>query len=208
MASKRPRRTALATGLSLVLHVLALTGMVVGLKTVAPPPEDRAVELELIPALQHQPEPAHEPPGRGRVALPPGPHLAPAPEAPVATLPEAPTPTPAPQPEAAPQPGAGLKGFSASLSGRMGCDDALGFHLTSAQRQVCDDNLARLAQNAKPLPLLRIPDRKKAAYDRNERCRDFIRNAPIVPPSQQVSETGGRFTLDDASKCPVVDRMW
>ena len=208
MTSRRPRRAALATGLSLILHVAALTGMVIGLKVARPPPDSRTVELELIPAPPLRPEPAHKPAERGHVALPLRPHQtpAPSPDTPIAALPETPNSAPAPKTEAGPQSAAGFKGLSPSLSGRTGCDDALGFHMTPAQRQVCADKLARLAQNAQSLDI-NIPNQQRSAYDRYSRCRDFFHNEPVVPPSQQVTETGTHFTPADANKCPMADRF-
>jgi hypothetical protein len=177
--------------------------MVIGLKTVRAAPDGRAVELELLPAPPPRPEPTHKSAERGHAA--PRPHAAPA-LSPIATAPDTPTFAPAPKTESGPQAAAGLKGLSPSLSGRMGCDDAAGFHMTPAQRQVCAGRLARLAQTAQPLDL-NIPNRQRSAYDRYERCRDFFHNEPVVPPSQQVTETGTHFTPADANRCPMADRF-
>lgn len=111
-------------------------------------------------------------------------------------------------PEAGPAPEAAPTVLLPSLSGRTGCDGALGLRLTSQQRQTCADNQARLTQAAPPLDLANIPSRKKLAYDRNERCRDFFRNDPIVPPALQRGESGAHFEAADANKCPIPDRMW
>jgi hypothetical protein len=174
MGSRKHRRTAWATGLSVVLHILALTGMVIGLKVVGPPPECRAMEVRLVPAPKSQPrpEPAQRSPERPNAATPLRPHLTPLPssQAPAVTLPEAPTPTPAPQAEAGP------KGLLPSLSGRLGCDDPLTFHLTPEQRQACDNRLAKLAREARPLAP-NIPDEKQAQYDTHVRCRDTYRKS-------------------------------
>ena len=94
--TSRRRRAAWASGLSLVLHVLALTGMVVGLKVVQPPPEERAMELTLVrplPELERTPTPVERAPERA-VAPILKPHLPPqiAPTAPVAALPQTPAP--------------------------------------------------------------------------------------------------------------------
>lgn len=182
MGSGKHRRTAWATVLSVVLHVLALTGMVIGLKIVGPPPEDRAMEVRLIPApkLQPRPEPAHRSPERSNAAAPLRPHLAPQPssEASAVTLPATPAPAPAPQADAGP------KGLLPSLSGRLGCDDPITFHLTPEQRQACDNRLARLAREARPLAP-NIPAEKQADYDRHVRCQKEYRQAG-VPPANQV----------------------
>ena len=185
MGSGKHRRAAWATGLSLVLHVLALTGMVIGLKVVGPPPEDRAMEVRLVPALtkpQPRPEPAQRSPERPNPATPLRPHLTPLPasQASTVTLPQTPAPAPAP----APQADAGPKGLLPGLSGRLGCDDPLTFHLTPEQRQTCDNRLAKLAREARPLAP-NIPDEKQADYDRHVRCQKDYRQAG-VPPANQV----------------------
>ena len=189
MGAGRQRRAAWATGLSLVLHVLALTGMVVGLRIEGPPPEDRAVELQLIPPSKTtpRPQPAHRQPERGGPATFLGPHPTPTPppEAPVLALPAA--PAPGPQPEAGP--GIGLRGLSPSLSGRLGCDSPLGRPLTSEQRQACYDNLARRTRQA-PQLALNIPADKKAAYDRYACRHEYIRRpkVPSMNPAASQSE--------------------
>jgi hypothetical protein len=177
---------------SLVLHVLALTGMVVGLKVAQPPPEGRPIEVELIPppVPQPRPEPARKPQQVARPNALPAlrPHLTPqAPaEASVPVLPATPAPAPAAPPDSGP------KGLLPGLSGKLGCDDPLTFHLTPEQRQVCANNLARLGREARPLEL-NIPDQKKAAYDRYVHCGKVYRNAG-VPPSGSNEDgpiTGG-----------------
>jgi hypothetical protein len=166
MTSRRHRRTTWATGLSLVLHALALTGMVVGLKVVAPPTEDRAIELHLIPTprLQPPPESVHRRSGRTSVAAPlrarPTPQLPT--ESPIAAPPEAPAPVPAAG--IGPQVDGESKGLLPGFRERLGCDDPAPFHLTTEQRKACVDQLARIAKDAKPLAL-DIPDQKRAAYD-------------------------------------------
>jgi hypothetical protein len=175
MGLGKHRRAAWATGVSLVLHVLALTGMVLGLRVVAPPPEDRALEVRLVPALekpQPRPAPVQRSPERANAAAPLRPHLSqlPSSETSAVTLPETPSPAPAPQADTGP------KGLLPGLSGRLGCDDSLTFHLTPEQRQACDNNLARLAQEAKPLAP-NIPDQKQAQYDTHVRCRDTYRKS-------------------------------
>jgi hypothetical protein len=176
MGAGRQRRAAWATGLSLVLHVLALTGMAVGLRIALPPPEDRAVELQLIAPFKPppRPQPARRQPARASPApsLRPHPTPTPPPETPVLPLPA--TPAPAPTPDADPGPGFGPRGLSPSFSGRLGCENPLGARLTPEQRQVCVDNLARETQEA-PRFSLNIPDSKKAQYDTHIRCRDTYR---------------------------------
>ena len=184
-ASGRHRRTAWATGLSLVLHGLALTGMVLGLRVVAPPPEDRAMELRLIPAFEPQPRPevAHRRPERSNAtpSLRPRPTPQPSSEAPVAALPETPAPAPAPIADAGP------KGLLPSLSGRLGCDDSVAARLTPEQRQVCANNLARLTLEARPLGL-NIPEQKKADYDRYVRCGETYRHAGVPSLNERAPD--------------------
>jgi hypothetical protein len=189
--SRRRRRAAWASGLSLILHALALTGMVVGLKVAKPPPEDRAIELQLIPPpqLQRTPKPVAQAPERAEAAPILKPHLPPqiAPSAPVAALPEAPTPAPA-----APKRDYGPKEVGPddyALSGKMGCDDPLGMKLTPAQRLVCAGKLGRLAKDAKPLD--NIPESKRREYDavarHQEACRQ--REVPLLNPDTNPNAT-------------------
>jgi hypothetical protein len=176
-------RTAWATGLSLVLHILALTGMVIGLRVAQPLPESRPIELQLLsrpPDLRPRPEPAHRAAERSTTAAAPlRPHLTPqpSPEVSAVTLPYTPAPPPT-------NPGAGLRGLLPSLSGRLGCDDPITFHLTPEQRQACDNRLAKLARETKPLAP-NIPDEKQADYDRHVRCQKEYRQAG-VPSANQV----------------------
>ena len=195
-APKRHRKTAWATGLSLVLHVLALSGMALGLKVLAPPPEDRAIALRLIPQSEFQlrPESVRRPPERSAIAAParPRPTARSSPEAPVGAAPKAPEPGAREEAQAA----AGPKALLPSLSGRLGCDDSLGARLTADQRQACADNLARLGRQATPFPL-DIPERKQAAYDLHVYCREAYRQAGI-PPMTEYHTDGAPVTGPEA----------
>lgn len=184
-ASRKHRLTAWATGLSLVLHGLILTGMVIGLKVLKPPPEEQALELRLVRPFEPQapPEPPVPQASRRTAAAPSGP-------ARVRPPPSPPQP-PAAQPEAAPSPAPVAKAQAGppdvrkpSVSGRMGCDDVLERRMTEEQRQACVNDLARLAREAKPLDL-NIPDRKKAEYDRVARCQEARRRS-AVPSLGQI----------------------
>ena len=203
------RRAAWATGLSLVLHVLALSSMVFGLKVLKPPPEDHAMELSLVPAFEPRPppEPVRRPPARSSAAPSPQPRLAPqpSPEAPIAAAPETSTP--------APDAGPGLepKGLLPSFSGRLGCDAPRPLHLAEEQRQACANAMARLGRETRPLAL-NIPDQKKADFDRHVSCRQFFRNDPSAPPSQPMDPKIGKAPelgyAPDYNKCPMGDRLW
>ena len=72
-------------------------------------------------------------------------------------------------------------GLLPSLSGRLGCDDRLGQRLTPEQRQTCDNNAARLAENARPLAL-NISEDKKAVYDHYVYCAK-LHKGPLPSPS-------------------------
>ena len=187
--SRRRRRAAWATGLSLVLHVLALTGMVVGLKVAKPPPEDRAIELTLLapPQLERTPRPVERSPERAAAAPVLKPHAPPqvSPAAPVTALPETPAPPAAPKRDYGPKVETGPDDYA--LSGKMGCDDPLGMKLTPAQRQICAGKLGRLAQDAKPLD--NIPEGKRRDFDRTARCQDNrrARNVPQMNPATGAS---------------------
>jgi hypothetical protein len=168
---------------SLVLHGLVLTGLVIGIKGLAPTPEERAIELRLIPAFEPQPQPrpetAHQSPRAPNALQPLRPHLTPQPlsEVPTLALPETAAPAPVPSQ------GLGPRGLLPSLSGRLGCD-LQDRRLTPEQRQVCANNLVRLAREARPLGP-NIPDNKKAGYDRYVRCSQDYRRAgvPLMDPA-------------------------
>jgi hypothetical protein len=173
MGWSRRKRTAWAAGLSAVLHVLMLTGMVVGLKVVKPPPEGEALELTLIRPLRPPPKlppPAPEPQTtRIGPQARPRPAPAPPPGVPTVALPPAPAAPPvAPRVygPAVPEPG-----VRPSLSGRMGCDeDPLARkEYTEGQKQTCANNLTARAKAAPQLPL-NISGGKLAEYERNARC--------------------------------------
>lgn len=174
---RRRERRAWATGLSLVLHVLMLAGMVLGLKVVQPPPEDRALELSLVRPLERIPVPVTPrpaaPPQTVRAAPPPvSPRLAP--QQPAASVPGVAAPEVKAPPQPAPRvygPGVEENGVKPSLSGRLGCDDdPLGRKaLNPEQKQACANNLVARAKAAPPI--LDIPAAKLAEYERNAACK-------------------------------------
>lgn len=174
MRSGKHRRAAWASGLSLVVHVLVLTGMVVGLKVATPPPEERPIELRLIRPFEPQPRPAPSVRIPERVntapALRPRATPQPAPTVPTVTLPVAPAPAPK-APEAAPKTYGPEDRRASGPSGKLGCDNPLNIRLTVEQQQACANNQARLTRDAKPLDL--IPADKKAEYDHYEACRNY-----------------------------------
>jgi hypothetical protein len=173
----RRRRAAWAAGLSLLLHVLALTGMVVGLKVLAPPPEGRTVELRLVAPLELQPrpEPMRRAPARRAAAalLPQRPTVQPPSENPLPAAPE----TPAAQTSPGLQADAGAKGLLPGFRGVLGCHDAA-FRLSRDERRACADYLAHASRNA-PQLALDIPARKLAEYDKYERCLKLQQTAPV-----------------------------
>jgi hypothetical protein len=191
MTVRRRRRAAWATGLSLILHALFLAGMVLGLRVVTPPPEDRAMEVRLMPPSRTPPRPASvrlpPAPERPKASPPTRPHLTPSPSASVATLvpPQAaaPAPTPAPRPQYGPDV------MQPSLSGRLGCDDPLNYHLTPEQRQLCDNHMARLGREAKRL-VPDISDANKADYDRRVRCHDSSTRSALPRSDSSDDSTG------------------
>ena len=215
MGWRRRKRTAWATGLSLVLHVLMLTGMVVGLKVTLPPPEERDMEVSLVPPLVRPVIPPTRPPSTPSAPArqaPPAvqalrPHIAPLPpaSAPTTSLPEVKAP-----PEQKPQvygPVVSDDGMRPSVSGRMGCDDPLGIRLTESQKQVCANNLTERTKAAKALEL-NIQEANKAAFDRNRRCRDVYTRQGI-PGSAQAGSGGsipGLGNVPSFKDCPAADR--
>jgi hypothetical protein len=191
MTVRKRRRAAWATGVSLGLHALFLAAMVLGLRVAVPPPEERALEVRLVPALQPppppRPEPVRPPPPPERPAVGPSPRPRPTP------LPSVPVPT-VPLPEAAPPASPpkvefGPSGVLPSLSGRLGCDDPLTYHLTPEQRTVCDNRLARIAREAKPLDL-NISAEAKAEFDRRTRCHDSSTRGALPKSDSHDDSTG------------------
>jgi hypothetical protein len=193
MVSRKHRRTGWATGLSLVLHGLALTGMAAGLRALTPPPEPRALELRLVPPpeLRRLPQPARKAQDRADGAAPrpgrPTPH--PPPEAPGAAMPE----TPAPAPDRGSQAAAGAKGLLPDFRARLGCDDPVAFRLTTEERRACAESLGRLAQAAKPLAL-DIPDRKRAEYDKYVRCLRLQQSVPVPSLDPNDPSSGAKVS--------------
>ena len=173
------RREAWAAGLSLLLHVLLLTGMVVGLKVLRPPPEGRALEVRLVPALKPRP--------RARFAdrplprpLPGAPSQRPPTPQPLPALPTIAAPeTPAPGSNAGPLADGTPKGLLPGLRGQLGCNDPDAYRLTTDERRTCAESLARLAPNARSLDL-NISASKKAEYDKYEFCLK-MQQGPIPP---------------------------
>ena len=72
-------------------------------------------------------------------------------------------------------------GLLPSVSGRMGCDDRLEQRLTPEQRQTCNNNAARLAEDTRPLAL-NISRDNKAAYDHYVYCAK-LHKGPLPSPS-------------------------
>ena len=195
MGLNRRKRTAWATGLSLALHVLMLTGMVVGLKVVAPPEEDRAVELTLVrPLVPPPPKPVSvtPQPKTSRPAPSLSPRSTPQPPATVPTVaaPPAPAPAPAPPPREVAGPFVNDNGFKGSVTGRMGCDDPLQIHLTDAQKQVCANNLVQRAKEAKDLGLAMAAAKEKE-FDHERACHRAY-TAQGTPRSDEGSDIGIR----------------
>ncbi len=209
MALRRRERAAWATGLSLVLHVLFLAGMVLGLKVDEPPPEGRAMEVRLIPPPQarSRPKPPRPTQNAQRAAAPAPlrPHLTPAPPAAVST-----TPLPETSAQAAPPKVLyGPSGLQPSVSGRLGCDDPLGIHMTPEQRQACANNMAALGRAAKPLGL-DISARKQADYDRKVHCQDVYKRGGMPSFNSLDASTGGQINglgyNPSLKECPPGDR--
>jgi hypothetical protein len=167
--------------------------MVIGIHVLKPPPEDPAIELQLMRPFERQPPPEPVPQPAPK-PTPPAPsvraRVSPLPSLEAAPLAAQPGPPPPPAPVAKPQvAGPPDSGFKPSVSGRMGCDDPLGIHLNEKQVQTCANNMAKLGREAKPLD--NIPERKKAEYDaaarRQEACRE--REVPQLNPDTNPKAT-------------------
>jgi hypothetical protein len=197
MRGRDQRRAAGAMAISLVLNGLFLAAMVLGVRAVKPPSEPPPIEIRLLPALV-QPPPVKAPPAPPRAPqhAAPRPILQPRP----LTLPSPLPPVIAPaQPGPAVPPvasgdGAARKGLLPSLTGRAGCDDPASFHLTDAQRVVCDQHMAELVRTAKPLALNMDLD-KKADLDRKAKCQAMGKSGGGMPATGSLNEsTGSQIT--------------
>jgi hypothetical protein len=194
MAARHRKRTAAASAISLALHGLFLAAMVLGLRAIPPPPEAPPIQVQLIaPFVQDRPRPALTPsPAPSRAAPRPvlAPRPAPTPPTPLAPVPVAPSPIPPAPPAATPGLG-GPKALLPSLTGRLGCDDPITFHLNKEQMAVCEQRLAEEAKAAKPLAL-DIATARMAELDRNRRCHDEYTRGSI-PSSSSQDDSTGRF---------------
>ncbi len=215
MAFGRRKQTAWATGLSLVLHVLVLTGMVLGLKVVTPPPEERAMEVRLLqpPPL---PEVAARPPATPQEAqaspvLKPHVTPRPAPSVPGVALPEVKAPPAPPAPLLQPYGPVQSGGLKPGLSGRMGCDAPLGFKLDEAQKQACANNMAERAREAGSLGFA-MNAAKERRFDRNANCRQAMHAAGIPTAAdteflpQHSALPPGLVPTPSFKDCPLSDR--
>jgi hypothetical protein len=196
MRGRNQRRAAGATAISLVLHGLFLAAMVLGVRAVQPPPEAPPIEIQLMPALL-QPPPVKAPPTPPRTpqhALP-RPVLQPRPTPVPSPLPPVIAPTiPGPvAPPVASGDGEARKGLLPSLSGRLGCDDPATFHLTDAQRAVCDQHMAEVARTTKPLALNMDLD-KKADLDRKAKCQAMGKGGGAMPSLSSRDESTGAIS--------------
>ena len=190
----RPRTRAASVAalcVSLALNVAFLASMAFGLRALPSPPETRAVELTLLPPLLRSP-PAPKAPRPGARAgpvlkvltRPPEPRSAPGvPSAPAAVPTVIAPPAKAP---AAPQ-GDGLE---ATLKETVGCDDPDAFHLTPAQRAVCDARFMAHAKGGSALGLNIAPD-KLAAYDRYVRCHEAQHGGALPAPDDSTDGVTG-----------------
>jgi hypothetical protein len=165
LAVKRiaPKRTAWAIALSLALHVLALTGMVIGLKMVSAPPEGRTMELRLIavPEFKMEPQPSRRSVAHIDQARPREPQT-------MAMQPSSETPDAAQ--------------VTAPTTGTSDCEPEDLPLLTDAEKVLCrnqidadkarraartaDERLAKQIASLKDVPHIdRIPPEKRAYYD-------------------------------------------
>jgi hypothetical protein len=193
MRGRDQRRAVGATAISLVLHGLFLAAMVLGVRAVKLPPEASPIEIRLLPALLAPPPvKAVQTPPRAPQHAVPRPILQPRPLALPPPLPPVIAPV-APGPAAPPTAsgdGAPRKGLLPSLTGRLGCDDPASFHLTDAQRAVCDQHMAEVARATKPLALNMDLD-KKADLDRKARCQAMGKGPGAMPNLRSLDESTG-----------------
>jgi hypothetical protein len=193
--------TASATGVSLLLHVLFLAAMVLGVRAVQPPIEERPIEIEIVPPFVPQPPSARRattpPPPPAAAARPAPPIIARPRPAPPAAPPAAPPPValpPAP-PKAAPTPPGPTdyddkdERFRSSARIHLGCADPDPFHLTPGERDVCGQKLAEAAKTAKPLTL-EPPEAKDADYQRKQRCHELYKRQGIPSSVGRDDSTG------------------
>lgn len=208
----RPARAAIAGAASLVLHLLFLTAMVLGLRVIKPLPEPPSIELRILPpfTIAAAPRVVGRPAKKERPPPQPAlkPHLTPQPrtaQTPPLTLATRPA---EPHKERAgpllPEEGDAPKGMRPSITGRLGCDDPISFHLTEAQKARCESNVGQLAKTAPRLDL-DIDDAKLRAYDRAVRCHA---NRTGAMPSSAAGEgsSKGLGAVPSLKDCPPGDR--
>ena len=209
MRSARPARAAVAAATSMVLHLLFLTAMVLGLRVIKPPPESPAIELQIVPPFTIAAAPrAVAAPKKERPVPRPAlkAHVSPLP--PTVSAPPLTLPAPAPHRERAgpllPEEGDDAKGIRPSLTGRLGCDDPMSFHLTDAQKARCENNVGAAARAAKSLNL-DIADAKLRAYDRAARCHAAATGAMPASASGEGASKGLGY-VPSLKECPPGDR--
>ena len=189
MAGRADRRTVNLGALcaSIVLNVAFLASMAVGLRVIPQPPDTSAIQLTLLPPIVRSPAPTPKPPAPARA--PPALKVLvrpPEPAKPAPGAPSAPSAVPAviAPPAKAPGP-AQADGVQATLKETVGCDDPDEYHLTKAQRAVCDERLVAHAKSAPNLGLNMAAD-KQAAFDRDRRCHDQISGAGVPAPDDNT----------------------
>jgi hypothetical protein len=200
-ASRRRRRTIIATAVSAVVHVAVLTVVAIQAPTLPLPPQEHGPPEAIIPILimpRTPPPPAgsntkpapirlHRRPQRNLPAeLPvtPLPVPAPAPSAPAApSRPLAPI-HPAPQPE-------GPKGDvkAALRHSPVGCGNTLAVGLSRAERELCDESLGKGAKDAEFIPPgMGMTPAKRALLDQAAAAKDAAVRRKEAPLTTSLSK--------------------
>lgn len=184
MAVRATRPWKRAAVVAIAVHAVLITLAVRSVRITSPPPDSRAVDIQLV---QLQPQPLRrqrQPIARSAPSSSPSTAAPPAP-APAATAP--------PQAVAIPAqtlPADGDVGrVRAMLRSSTGCDSADFLKLTQAERQKCAARVARADANA-PAPL-EIDPVKTSWYERDMQYRKNGKYMPIGPPGRGVPLTPG-----------------
>lgn len=196
MAARPTARWGSAVAVAIAAHALFAAYALLTLKALGPPPEPRAVWLQLTrlappkpPARPPKPKPSPPRPGAAAPALHPSPLPGP-------TAPDLIQPPPA---ETAP---AGIPpGLGQSLRRTLGCGSPSTYHLTAEERAHCDE---RLAQQGLAIPAtgLNLPPAKAADYDRFARCRSAFVNEGVP---EYRSATQGNALINGLGRTSVTD---
>jgi hypothetical protein len=196
MKRGRARRTVTVAVASALIHLLLISGLVIGVPRLGPPRtvDQPAIQVSLEPPpAQPPPEPLKAESSRAaRARSPSSVHRAlpvpglPPPSA-VITAPAPQPPPTTPAPPVGSGEGAEMGNVVRALRGSVGCSDPDAVGLTPAEREACRKRFHAGLEDAKPL--LGLTAEKRARFDHASRCQDTYRayRAAQMPNSHTPS---------------------